>query len=324
MTRNRAWAIGLGLLMIGVNLMGGSSPTRQRRYVDSFDAVWAAVISALQGRGYTILMTDKTTGVITTDFKVEENQESRHKYSILIGQDGGDTNLSISSTIQVQTTNHAIAAFSFGIVRPHDWEDRESDGTREDELFAAITNRLQPGGAAADTAQSNCRANFKARGSVVRGTTYETFEEIPRLSRDAAVDVVTSSVAGPLSLAGVDKAAGVINVQGKTAKGKTFTRDFAITSVAGGVRVNIVEKLPAGAHGNDDLTRDELCSIIVALSHAAPQPMPVSRATVSSPSAIPQAPSIEERLRQLDELYKKHLITEEEYNKKRSELLSQL
>lgn len=54
-------------------------------------------------------------------------------------------------------------------------------------------------------------------------------------------------------------------------------------------------------------------------------PLPAIRpATSNSPPVTGSAESlsIEDRLRKLDDLYKKGLITEDEYKKKRAELLS--
>jgi hypothetical protein len=286
--------------------------------------VWAAVVGALQGRGYTIVLSDKTAGVVTTDFKIEQDESWRHKLNVLIVKDGDETNVSVTSTVQNQRSNRAFAALSLGVVRTHEWTEQPSDGTRETELLQALTKRLQPGGAAIDSAEANCNANFTIRGAVIRGTTYETFEEFQRLTQDVAIGALTTSLPNQLTLVSVDKAAGLIKAQGLSPNGKSFTREYTVTAVPGGVRVNIAQKLPVGNRGDDGAVRNDLCQIISKLSLAVPKSatMPTTTSAPSQPSV--NSFTIEERLRKLDELYQKHLITEEEYKKKRVELLSQM
>lgn len=312
-------------VLIPAVALHAATGTKQRGYPNNFASVWAATIGALQGRGYPILLSDKTAGVITTDYKIEKDEEWRHKLSILLVNGGEETSVSVTSAVQNRRSSKAIAALSFGVVHTRQWEEEESDGTREAELLQAISKRLQPGGTAVDTAESNCRANFTSHGAVIRGTTYDTFEEFPRLRQEAAIAVINTSIASQaLTPVTTDKGTGVITAQGRSPNGKPYTRDFVVTPTDDGVRVKIVQKLPAGSRGDDDAVRNDLCQIISALSVAIPRsaaPPSVSSAPADTPAS---APSIEERLRKLDDIYKKHLITEEEYKKKRAELLSQM
>jgi hypothetical protein len=80
-----------------------------------------------------------------------------------------------------------------------------------------------------------------------------------------------------------------------------------------------------GVHANEEPVRDQLCKIISGIALAMPRPSPKPVNAASPPTAAPaDNTSIENRLRKLDELYKKGLITEDEYKKKRAELLSRL
>jgi hypothetical protein len=78
------------------------------------------------------------------------------------------------------------------------------------------------------------------------------------------------------------------------------------------------------------MVHDELCKILLGLQ--APTPVRVQVAGPGSQAALGAQPaqpaaggtSIEERLRKLDELHKKGLVSDAEYQEKRAELLSQL
>jgi hypothetical protein len=85
-----------------------------------------------------------------------------------------------------------------------------------------------------------------------------------------------------------------------------------------------------GMGADDDVIRDELCKILLGLQLPAPvavqvagsRPQPAAGEQPAQPAA--GATSIQERLRKLDDLHRKGLVSDAEYQKKRAELLSQL
>lgn len=192
---------------------------------------------------------------------------------------------------------------------------------------------------AAVRSTANCRANFSVGGSMVRGTSYETYDEFVGLTYTSAMDAVKSSIAGAsLAVESSEPTAGTLRATGQTAKGKDVTFDFTVVPTSGGVRVSIAQKLRVGKHGADDAVKDSMCRILSAIAEstakAEPPKEPVSKASKSSeaksPPTVPNATkpaapvTVEERLRQLDDIFKKGLITEDEYKKKRALILSSL
>jgi hypothetical protein len=300
------------LILACAPAQAAATGAKQRNYTQDYEAVWSATIGALQGRGDPVVYSEKTAGIITTDYKVEEDQDWRHKFNLSLVRNGEVTSVSVTCSVEKIHNSHAFRAGG--------WEDAKSDGNREALLLEAITRRLQPGGAAADTSDSNCRANFSIRGSVVRGTTYETFDEFQGLAQAAALDALLSAIPQQsLTLVTADKNTGVVSATGQSPRGKSYTLDFTVTSISGGARVSVVQKLHAGDRGHDDAVRDQLCKIVSAVSVAMPKPMTVSAGAGASPAG-----STEERLRKLDDLLKKGLITKAEYDKKRTDILKDM
>jgi len=180
-----------------------------------------------------------------------------------------------------------------------------------------------PGGAAVSTYQAPpsakgtaCGKNFSAHGSMIRGSKFTTFLDLPDLERGAVIQrLVDQLPANDLTLVSADKDTGVVSTSARASSGKQYSVDFAVTPQTTGVRAAVTMKLGLGTGADDDMVRDELCKILLGLQ--SPAPMAVQ-------AAVAGATSIEERLRKLDELHKKGLITEAEYKTKRAELLSQL
>lgn len=304
------------LLLLAGPAWAAATGAKQKEYPQDFETVWTAAMGALQGHGYPIIYSDKPSGTITTDYKVdEEDTEWHHKFNLLLVRNGEEaTNISVTCTFE-KRSDRGLA-----------WEDVASDGSHETKLLAAIARRLQPGGVAVDNADMNCRANFSIKGSVVRGTTYASFEEFQALAQAPAIDALVSSISREsLALLSSDKSTGTVSATGQSAGGRSYGLDFAVVPVSGGVRVSVVRKLHPGDRGHDDAVRDQFCKIISGVAEAMPKPAP-RPAKANSPSiAVPADNTpIEDRLRKLDELYKKGLITEDEYKKKRAELLSRI
>lgn len=310
------------LLLIAGSAQAAATGTKQKEYPQDFETVWAATMGALQGHGDPIIFSDKVGGTITTDFKAEEDQDWRHKFNLLLVRNGDEaTSISVTCTVENHRQSHSFNARS-GLT----WEDAKSDGTRETQLLDAITRRLQPGGAAAETSDSNCRANFSIKGSVVRGTTYMTFDEFQGLTQMAAIDALIASLGREsFAILSTDKNAGVIRATRQPEGGKPRPLDFSVVPISGGARVSVVQKLHPGDRGHDDDVRDQFCKVIGSVAEALPKPSPRPPKINSPSKSVPgETVPIEDRLRKLDELYKKGLITEEEYKKKRAELLSKL
>jgi len=141
----------------------------------------------------------------------------------------------------------------------------------------------------------------------------------------AIAALIESSSRRSAALLNTDKNKGTVSAAVQSPGGKTYALDFAVVPVSGGVRVSVVQKLHPGDRGHDDAVRDQFCKIISGVAQAMPKPTPRPvRASPPMTGAPADNTPIEDRLRKLDELYKKGLITEDEYKKKRDELLSHL
>jgi hypothetical protein len=191
---------------------------------------------------------------------------------------------------------------------------------------------------AAVRSTANCRSNFTVSGSMVRGTTYETYDEYPASDYTAGLSTVEATIArAGLVIESAEKTAGTLNAVGKNDKGKDIRYLFTVVPTSGGVRVTASRDLRLGTHGSDGAMRDEMCKVLSTIAEAmaaaipvkptlppvakAPQPAPVTKIAPETQTAAP-ATGVEERLRQLEALFKKGLITEEEYKKKRAQILS--
>jgi hypothetical protein len=195
-----------------------------------------------------------------------------------------------------------------------------------------------PGGAAVSTYQTPptangtaCGKNFSAHGSMIRGSKFTTFVDLPGLEQGAVIQRLLDQLsANELTLVSANKEAGAVSTFTKASNGKPLTVDFAVTPQAGAVRAQVTMKMGIGMGADDDVIRDELCKILGGLQSPAPPPVQASAPQSKPvPGAQPAQPAggaspIEDRLRKLDELHKKGLITDAEYQKKRAELLSQL
>jgi hypothetical protein len=195
-----------------------------------------------------------------------------------------------------------------------------------------------PGGAAVSTYKAPpsakdtaCGKNFSAHGSMIRGSRFTTFLDLPGVEQGAVVQRLLDQLpANELSLVNANKETGAVSTLATASNGKQYSVDFAVTGQASGARAQVTMKLGIGSGADDDMVRDELCKILVGLQAPAPA---AAQATgpAAQPAPAPQplqpaaaTTSIEERLRRLDQLHQKGLITDAEYKKKRAELLSQL
>jgi hypothetical protein len=193
---------------------------------------------------------------------------------------------------------------------------------------------------AAVRSTANCRANFTVSGSMVRGTSYETYDVYPASEYIAGLSTVEAAIArAGLVIESTERTAGILNAVGKNEKGKDIRYVFTVTPTSGGVRVTAARDLRLGTHGSDGAMRDEMCKVLSSIAEAmatavpakptflpvakSPQPAPVAKVAPETQKAAP-ATGVEERLRQLEALFKKGLITEGEYKTKRAQILSSI
>ena len=175
---------------------------------------------------------------------------------------------------------------------------------------------------------------------MARGTSYETYDEYPASEYTAGLSTVEAAITrAGLTVESAEKTAGILNAVGESERGKAIRYEFTVIPAPGGVRVTAARSLRVGTHGSDDAIRDEMCKVLSTIAEtmaaavpakaaSAPaaklvQPAPVTKAAPETSTATP-ATGVEERLRQLEALLKKGLITEEEYQKKRAQILSSI
>lgn len=211
----------------------------------------------------------------------------------------------------------------------------EGSGATAETRTPATSSALE----AAVRSTANCRSNFDVSGSMVRGTSYETFDEYP-LNYEAGLAAVQAAIVREsLTVESTEPHSGTIVAAGTNAAGKSLRYKFTVVPAGREVRVTLEQDLRVGKHGSDNAIRDEMCKILSSIAEAtakaervkpAPPPRAVSAAPPSptsiepAPKATAPAGGIEERLRQLEELFKKGLVTEEEYKKKRAQILSSI
>jgi hypothetical protein len=305
------------ILVSGLFLLARAVAADQRTFGAGYESVWSAAIGALQTRGNAITHSDEANGIITTDFRVLEEEELRYKFSLLLSRSGEST--TVTATSAVESFEGAGAFTAAG------WKATKLCESPEVELLDAIARRLLPGGAQADNAAFACRANLTIGGSMVRGSTYSTFVEFPGMTQTAAIDALMAAITEEsLVVVSADKNAGIITAADEAGTGKSRIIDFAVTPGAQGVRVKATQKYGLGERGNSSNVAARFCRLLGAVTLGMPNHREFEPSTSSPVASKPSTATIEERLRTLDELFKKGLITEDEYKKKRADLLSKL
>ena len=300
------WSLRLFVIVIVPAL---SLSAKERQYPFGVDLTWQASLAVLQERGESIVHSDKATGIITTDYRSEIlDEEARHKFSLRVSASGPSTSM-VSVTSVVDTEG------KFGLSR----NAAESDGTREAELLEAILQRLDPASPGPNLASPACVISFHTGGSVLRGTSYMASEEFAAVTAEAlAVALKTTFAREGLALQSVENNS--FMTQGSIGKRAGELAQFTLTPTAAGVRLSMTHKLPVAVHGRDDLIRDQICKVFGGVGRLTRKPIAASAASNTSD----HADSIEERLKHLDELRKKGVITEDEYKQKRAELINKL
>jgi hypothetical protein len=288
--------------------VGAQTVNKEKRFPHPFAVVWQAAIEVVQERGLSIIQVDRDTGIITTDYKSDE-EDWRYKFNLRVWPAASSTNVSASCTVE--------SAGSFGLT----WENERSQG-REDQILRAIAQRLDPNDPGPSVPSPDCLANFKLGGSMARGTSYSSFEDFSGLTPEAAAAALVSSVSREsLALCNGESTTDTYVAIGSIGGRDGAQAEFAITPIGGGVRVSAKHKLPIGRHGRDTMIRDQLCGVVGGIGRFT---RVVATPTPSAAQVRDDGTSIETRLRQLEELYKKGLVTPEEYKKKRAELISKL
>lgn len=309
-SRTHAWYSFILLLMPMLVALSSNAQTvnKEKQYPYPLAVVWQAAIEVLQERGLPIIQISKDTGIITTDYKSDE-EDWRYKYNLRVSAAGSAaTNISVSCTVE--------SASTMGLT----WENERSGG-REDQLLRAIAQRLDPNGPGPSVPSPDCLSNFRTGGSIARGTSYSSFEEFSGLTPEAASRVLAASISREsLTTLGGESTTDTYIAAGNIGGRDGAQAEFAITPIGGGVRVSAKHKLPIGRKGRDTLVRDQMCGVLGGIGRMTRTPT----AAAPSSQAPEESTSIESRLRRLDELHKKGLITDEEYKKKRAELLSKL
>lgn len=274
------------------------------RTTETVEEAFLANLRTIPISEFTVKSSDKTQGTIQA-----VRMGGGHEFAslfVLITKD--------AEGVLIEATFTRNRSF-IGGGQPADWAKKYGEQLRSALPDLASADKLSA---------SSCGNNFEVKGSIVRGTTYSAFEEFAATDQAAAVEALTTAISRQsLTLGSVDKSSGTISATGQADGGKPFELDFAVVPILGGVRLSVSRKLHPGVHGSDDAVRDQLCKVISEARKLTPKPAMVI-ATPRPIAAPTDSTSIEDRLRKLDELYKKGLITEDEYKKKRAELLSRL
>ena len=109
---------------------------------------------------------------------------------------------------------------------------------------------------------SACFANFDSGGSVLRGTTYSSFEEYPGVRKQVATDALTQALAKrSFTIVSSDDASG-LTAAGTIGGREAQTVTFSVTPVPGGVRLSFQHRLGIGTHGRDDRIQEDLCHVL--------------------------------------------------------------
>ena len=176
-----------------------------------------------------------------------------------------------------------------------------------------------------------CGKSFTSSGSMLRGTTYTAAMTYPSQNRNTVFQRLLTVIPDQkLEVVSNNVDSGGIQAQGKSARGRAYTLNFTVADASPGSRVGVVMKIPIGLSSDDDSARNEICQLLEAVQATSPavalskSTSRVSSITITTAESGAAKPSIEERLKKLEELHKKGLISDDEYKKKRAEILKDL
>jgi hypothetical protein len=173
---------------------------------------------------------------------------------------------------------------------------------------------------------TECAKAFVVSGSMLRGKTYKTNVVVPHVDRPTAMQRILEAAQNKgMPVTASDQARGTISAQAKDGSGDVSSVEFQIDEVPAGTNVVVSIKLGMGEKFNDEsVVRDLLCALAqsAAVSQAKPKMAPAMGGQVQPPAG--EKPSVEERLKKLDDLHKKGILTDKEYEKKRADILKDL
>jgi Short C-terminal domain len=165
----------------------------------------------------------------------------------------------------------------------------------------------------ADTSGMPCVGTF-SQTNVSKGFLFQMETILAEVEPAAAVQLVTDNLKSKhYSVLSSDPASGTIQALGKSS-GRPYTIKVVVTDGQPGSRVTTTLKLPENISPDRDALRNELCAAVqIGKGRGREQPQ-----------STPSRANVEERLRALDDLYKKGLISAEEYKQKRAAILAEL
>ncbi len=172
-----------------------------------------------------------------------------------------------------------------------------------------------------------CRAHFAENGSAMRGTTYRSSVDFASEARPGAIRRLTKAMPSfGFTVVSSDEQLGRIQAESRDAYGKNYPLDVTAADGPEGAHVEGTIRLPILMRSETEQFEERLCRLLTAqVGPQAPSLQEAPTTPVAGGNAPPAPPvSVEERLRKLDELFKKGLLTEVEYKAKRAEILKDL
>lgn len=137
--RNLAVAIAASAFLLSLSSpASGQEPVYERDYPANFDTLWTTLLTVLHQHGESMILTDKSNGLLGTDFKSEDGDKWHYKLNLLVTKKG-DTQTNVSITCVVEKRSNSMWAVKRGR-----WEPKKSDGSHEKKLMEDIAQAVQP------------------------------------------------------------------------------------------------------------------------------------------------------------------------------------
>lgn len=167
-----------------------------------------------------------------------------------------------------------------------------------------------------------CDEKFSIETNLWKSSTYKSSVPYPTLDKSALVTRLVSVAAQhEMRVLNSDVGTGTVTAEINAPRNKKLTYEFVVSDESPGSRVEIVGTMPGllNATQNDEL-RNKLCEFMSAAASTAGTAAAQNQAASSASGSS----SVEERLKKLDSLLEKKLITKDEYAKKRAAILKDL
>lgn len=169
-----------------------------------------------------------------------------------------------------------------------------------------------------------CGDNFESSGSALRGSTFVTFTETPGVTVAEAVRRIAARLPEDrMTVLSADERAGTISAEQEAERGAPVPVTIAVTPSERGVRAEMSVKLRPFLMTNREHTRDVLCSVLASVAGRSSERV-VKTNKGDAPKTVGAGKSVEERLQELEDLYKKKIISKAEYEQKRAAILKDL